>query len=157
MEQTSTLGISLGVRSLGIAVLRNGCLVDWQMKSFSDAMSQQKLHVITGTVLKIVKGYGVASVVLKLPLALDTHPTLIALKRHLLKALAARSIIVHCYTLADIKASLGVAVCNKQELAAAIVTLYPELRFVYHREKGLKNRYYIKLFEAVAVLSIHRT
>ncbi len=33
--------------------------------------------------------------------------------------------------------------------------LYPELSFQYRKEMGNKNKYYVKLFEAVGVATIH--
>lgn len=149
------LGISLGSRSIGIALMRNGKLVDWQVKSFTDAMNEQKLHFIAGSLMKVVREHGVASVVLKLPLAYEVHINIVTLKKHLLKAFNAKDITVECCTLRDIKTALSKTVCNKQELATCMVALYPELRFVYLQEQKARNCYYLKLFEAVAALHIH--
>lgn len=159
MQQHATLGISLGSRSIGIAVMRNERLIDWQIKSFADAMNEQKLHIITGSILKLIRDNDIASLVLKLPLSLELHANLVALKKHLLKTCAAKGIAVTCYTLSYIKAFVGERVCNKQDLATCMVTLYPELRFVYMKEQHARNSYYLKLFEAVAALHvyIHRT
>jgi len=157
MHGHAILGISLGSRSLGIAVMRNGKLLDWQVKSFAEAMAPQKLHMITGAVMRVVKEYDVGSVSIKLPVAFEMHTNLVALKRHLFKVLAAWSIPIHSYPLSDIKRALGDAVCNKEQLATCIATLYPELRFVYLKEQQARNPYYRKLFEAVAVLHIRIT
>lgn len=155
MLQHSILGISLGSRSIGIAVMRNERLIDWQIKSFADAMNEQKLHIITGSIVRLIRDNDIASLVLKLPLSLELHANLVALKKHLLKTCASKGIAVTSYTLSDIKALVGEGVCNKQELAACMVTQYPELRFVYMKEQHARNSYYLKLFEAVAVLHIH--
>ncbi|MBL7738904.1 MAG: hypothetical protein JNK14_06760 [Chitinophagaceae bacterium] len=39
----------------------------------------------------------------------------------------------------------------KQAMMHTLATQFPELTYVYHKERRNKTRYYIKLFEAVAV------
>ena len=44
---------------------------------------------------------------------------------------------------------------TKKEVMRVLAVQYPELTFYYHKEKRNKNKYYIKLFEAVAVATLH--
>ena len=155
MEHDISLGISLGSRFLGLAIMHNQELIDWQVRSFSDAMSEQKIHMICGAILRIVTSYGITLIVLKEPLALDIHDNLLALKRHLLKLLNDRDIPVHCLSLAQIKERLQPGITNKQQLATCVTSLYPQLRFIYLKEQQIKNPYYLKIFEAVAALHVY--
>lgn len=44
---------------------------------------------------------------------------------------------------------------TRNALMKRLVMLYPELEMYYNRELSNKNKYYIKLFEAVAVGAYH--
>ena len=44
------LGISPSTRSLGIAVMRNGDLVDWKTKTFPGKFSKEKVKSIVGVI-----------------------------------------------------------------------------------------------------------
>ena len=149
------LGISIGTRSIGTAVIRKGHLLDWQVKSYKGKMNQQKLHMISGSVLKLFRNYCCNEVVIKVPDKAHTYGNIVLLKKHLTKYFNTRNIQIHYYTLSDIKASLQVPVGNKQDLLQWAVERYIELQIVYRKEMSNKNSYYIKLFEAVAVLHIH--
>lgn len=150
----SIIGISLGTRTMGVAIMRNRHLLDWQIKTFKGVMNQQKLYMISGAILKLIKDYDAKEITIKMPHKADTHKNITTLNRHLTNILTAHNIAMHYYTLEDIKAALGVG--NKQELLTwATNGKYKELRFVYAKEQTSKNSYHIKLFEAVAALHTH--
>ncbi|MCW3108360.1 MAG: hypothetical protein JWQ09_2866, partial [Segetibacter sp.] len=44
---------------------------------------------------------------------------------------------------------------NKKEMMRNICNQYPELSSYYRKEVNNKTKYYVKLFEAVAVATIH--
>jgi hypothetical protein len=46
---------------------------------------------------------------------------------------------------------------TKKEMMLSLVQLYPELQYYYVKEKRNKNKYYIKLFEAVAAATVQHT
>lgn len=110
------IGISLGTRSIGIVVIRKGQLVNWQVKSFREKMNQQKLHMISGAVLKFIRENNSNTVILKMPHRDHTYATISLLKKHLLKSLITHGISVHVYSLSDIKAGLDISIFNKQDL-----------------------------------------
>lgn len=149
------LGISIGTRSVGIAIFRKKQLVDWQVKSFKGKMNEQKPYMISGAILKLLREYECNEVVLRVPNKAHCYKNIILLKKHLSKSIANRKIPIHCYSLVDIKKGLDVSIRNKKELLDWAVNRYIQLRFVYEKEQKNKNSYYIKLFEAVAVLHIH--
>jgi hypothetical protein len=151
----SIIGISIGTRSIGIALIRNGQLLDWQVKSFKGKMNQQKLYMISGAVLKLTREYHSAEVVFRMPDKSQIYTNITLLKKHLTKALTAHKVAIHFYSLADIKSALGPTVCNKQKLLEWGADTYRQLKVIYLKEQKNKNSYYIKIFEAVAVLHIH--
>jgi RNase H-fold protein (predicted Holliday junction resolvase) len=151
----SIIGISIGTRSIGIAVIRKGQLLDWQMKSFKGRMNQQKLYMISGAVLKLMREYNSSEVVFKMPDKSQAYTNIALLKKHLTKSLTAHKDSIYFYSLSDIKSSLDVSIRNKQRLLEWGASNYRQLKIVYLKELKNKNSYYIKLFEAVAVLHIH--
>jgi hypothetical protein len=44
---------------------------------------------------------------------------------------------------------------TKKALMQALTIQYPQLTLCYHKELRNKNKYYIKVFEAVAVAALH--
>lgn len=149
------LGISIGTRSVGIAVFRKGHLVEWQVKSFKGKMNEQKPYMISGAILKLVREYDCKEVVIRMPNKAHNYENVILLKKHLSKSLTNRRIPIYWYSLSDIKEGLDISICNKQELLDWTANNYTQLRLVYAKEKKNKNSYYVKLFEAVAALHIH--
>lgn len=154
MAHTIT-GISIGTRTIGIAVISNGTLVDWQVKSFKGTMNQQKLHMISGAILKLIHRYDCTEAVFKLPNKAQSYISITMLKKHLMKALTRHNISLHFYYLCDIKSKIHPQICNKHQLTTWAVTHYTELRFIYLKQQRLRNPYYMKIFEAVIVLHIH--
>ena len=104
------LGISIGTRSIGIAVIRRGHLLDWQVKSFKGKMNQQKLYMISGAVLKLIRENSSKEVILKMPHKSHIYTNVELLKKHLTKSLATHKIPVHTYSLSDIKTALDVSI-----------------------------------------------
>lgn len=151
----STIGISIGTRTIGIAVISNNHLVDWQVKSFKGKMNQQKLYMISGALLSLIAQYDCTEAVFKLPDKPQSYINIIVLKKHLVKAFTRRTISLHFYCLSDIKSRIHPPIHNKQQLTTWAVAHYKELRFVHFKQKRSKTSYYSKLFEAVSVLHIH--
>ncbi len=152
----NTIGISIGTRTAGIVIVRGGHLIDWQVKSFKGKMNEQKLHMISGAIMKLLKEYDIKEVAMKIPHKAQSHTNVALLKKHLLKTIGSHNIPIHCYSLCDLKSSLHVSVSNKQELLEWGVGRFKELRFVYAKELKNKNSgYYIKIFEATAAVYIH--
>lgn len=154
MDQ-SIIGISIGTRSIGIALIRERQLLDWQVKSFKGKMNQQKLYMISGAVLNLMRKYNSTEVVFKMPDRSQVYENVALLKKHLTKSLMSHNVVIYFYSLTDIKTALGVSIYNKQKLLEWGAGTYKQLKVTYVKELKNKNSYYIKLFEAVAVLHIH--
>lgn len=149
------IGISLGTRTTGIVIVRGGHLIDWQVKSFKGKMNRQKLFMISGAVIKLLQEYDTTEIIMKIPDKAYSYTNVVSLKKHLEKVFASRKIPIHCYTLTDIKTSLGVSISNKEQLLDWGAKQFKELRRVYAIEQRNANPYYIKLFEALAAIFIH--
>ncbi|OQP64753.1 hypothetical protein A3860_18515 [Niastella vici] len=151
----NSIGISIGTRSIGVAVFEKGHLLEWQVKSFKEKMSTEKLRMISDSVLKLMKDYGCTEVIFKTPYECQTYTNLAMLKKHLVKTLTTCNYSVHFYSISEIKAALGDSIKNKQKLIEWGARTYKQLGAAYEKERKIKNCYYTKLFEAVAVLHVH--
>jgi len=154
-KNITILGISIGTRSIGIAVFRNNELIDWYIKSFRQMWSSKKLTAILDFLEQLI---------------IDNNPTTIALKTLQLdvesksteKIMNGLSVIakqhgvtVRRYTLRQLKQfHLKTSAATRARLIEHIVQEYSCVSNEYHKEQKIKNHYYLKMFEAIAVGSM---
>ena len=155
MAAHRVLGISLGTRKMGVAVLKRTSIFDCRMKTFNEVWSEKKLQAIIRIVEKHITKYRPTEVTIKVPSITLEDLTVSELLCEIEKLLEARAIPLHSYTLADLKMGW----CrnyraNKKQLMKCILEKYPELRAMYDKEMQGRVKYYEKLFEAVAVAAL---
>lgn len=145
------LGISLGSRLSGVAVLDNGRLVAWNTHSFKDAWSEQKAGEIAGVYERYVRTHSVTAVVIKVPPLSHFTDTLFAILERMQEFVVTHGCMVQIRTQKDVKAELP-DIRNKKDLMLHAVATYPELSGVRERELASRNKkYHTKMFEAVIV------
>lgn len=142
------LGVSVGTRRNGIAVIKDDELHAAQVHTLNDRWSNHKCAALIALYHKYVRDYRVRLVIVKTPK--PSHFTL-ALKQ-LIRALDAyvkkQGCLVEYTTIQQMKAQEP-AIKNKRELGQVVAERYPILVHEFHRELKLKQPYYTKLFEAV--------
>lgn len=147
---TTILGISPGTRTMGLAIVRNGVLVDWRTQTFPGKWSLQKQEHITAALRKVIEEHQVEIVAMKM-----IHPSLrsaafLSLTREIKNLLGQLQVSLDCYTIDNLK-----EYCeynekgNKQILIEYIKHRYPELFHECTKEEKNENVYYIKMLEAV--------
>ena len=147
-----TIGISPGSRHIGIAVINNSELITWRVHTFKGISSSSKQAAITSTLQKLFASYKIKAVTVKIP---DVFPESVFFSQVL------GIINILCeqkgkkakyYTLSHIKRhhSSNEKV-TKAALIAFLTNKYPELRREYKKEQQNRTRYYVRVFEAVAV------
>jgi hypothetical protein len=144
------LGISIGTKSSGIAILDNGKLVAWNTLSFRNVWSERKAERIVSKYDAYLKKHRVKAVVLKIPPF--THHTEAILT--LIKKVQALVVYHGCMVQYSIKAELKQAlpeVRNTKDLISHTATLYPVLVPEQIQELANRNSYHTKMFEAVIV------
>ena len=145
MEKMHTvLGISLGTRQIGIAVIRNGHLLDWRTKSYPEKWSKGKVEKILSAIEMMIIHQAISCISCKVPdkPVDEVNQLLQELKK---KAAEFRNDFNLC-TLSDLKNKTE----NKNELMKDIVSKHPELLSMLKKEERNKHTYYSKMFEAVA-------
>lgn len=147
------LGISIGTRSNGIAVLNGNELEAAQVHSLNERWSKGKIVAIIAIYDKYTRKYSIDKIIVKSPKS--SHFTL-ALKQ-LIKAIDAyvkqQGCLVEYTTIEKIKAAEP-TIKNRRHIREFVVAKYPEL--IHEMRKDIKNKqpYYMKLFEATIVADI---
>jgi len=146
----TTLGISLGTRTIGFAVLQEQKLYDWGIKSFKEKWSNQKLRKIIKALECIIEENEVNHISIKVPKEYETYHSLQILHRALCKNFVDQAISVYTSSLNSIK--LWYSIENrspKSSLEKYIAIHYP----VLSSRSDLSNdgkKYYMKIYEALA-------
>ena len=154
--ETTILGLSFSTRMLGLAVFQSNTLIDYSLKLHKEIWSPQKLDSVLTSLASCVESYTINDIALSIPNGYhqtkDFNELLIAIKSFA----EDRRIQVTEYTAKDLYERFGNPVKRTSNaLMKRLVMLYPELSMYYDRELLNKNKYYIKLFEAIAVGAYH--
>jgi len=150
------LGISTNTRLLGLALIKQGRLVDYSIHLHKSSWSPSKANMIVTSLEPCVRQYCIKSVVLSIPYA---HHQTEAFK-HLISCIRQYFEAKHIPLFTTTPEALHSLYPQgkkktKKAFMEAITLMYPQLSFCYHKELRNKNKYYIKLFEAVAVATLH--
>lgn len=146
--KTTTIGISVGTRSIGIAVLNKNELIDWRIMGFPEYWSKHKCAFIANTIKKYLDEYEPQKIAIKAPAQPQQSKQLRGLVTTLSTLIKKKQLPLYCYTLLDLKECFRCS--NKEMLMLTITNHFPELAHTYKKVVRLKNGYYNKIFEAVA-------
>jgi len=145
----NVLGISLGTRTVGLAVFYKGKLSDWRMKTFYDKWSDVKCTAILGMIEKMVLRNGSSAIAIKTPIPELCSENI----RRLLEGVQAlslkhRTTFLHC-TIHDLKARYSPEYrVHKDIFISTMLERYPRLAGIYEKKKR-HGSYYDKIFEAI--------
>ncbi|MBI5021146.1 MAG: hypothetical protein HZB59_06905 [Ignavibacteriales bacterium] len=148
----TTIGINLGSRYVGTAVIIGTELREWRLRVIRGKTYIEKFQRLTSILSRLVDSYSPTSVTLKKFHSSRSSPMLDRLQLEAKAYLQENGITVHEYTLDQIKAWLlpGKRV-SKAKLAEFIVAQYPILFEEWGREKLLRRPYHMVVFESVAL------
>jgi RNase H-fold protein (predicted Holliday junction resolvase) len=144
------LGISIGTRTSGIAILKSGRLVAWNTISFKNEWSERKAEKIVSKYDSYLKKHKVTLLVLKIPPLTHQSEALLSLLKKLQKIISYHGCMVEYKTKQEIKHALP-EIRNTKQLMNHVVSLYPVLTPEYQQELANRNSYHAKMFEAVLV------
>jgi RNase H-fold protein (predicted Holliday junction resolvase) len=151
------LGISPGTRVIGLAVLRNGELVEWKVKSFKETWSKDKRKAILSTISRLCEYHSVKILVLKKINPLKSSPQLDKLLVAIIQQAERERIKVVQYSLEDLDYDMRTGKKQtKDSISENVVTKHPQLRLAYVREQNNRKEYYTKMFEAIAMAERYR-
>ncbi len=152
---TIVLGLSIGTRKIGTALMTNAHLDCARVWEFPGRWNEQKLKKIISKIHRKLQKYHVGAIAIKVPT--PTHHTeglkvLIATAKEYCKQ---NNISWHVCTIKELK-SFGrdIESKNKRDLITALAKKYPQLYFKAKKELHNRNRHHTKMFEAVAAAEL---
>lgn len=148
----SVIGVSLGTRIAGIAVMKRRELLVYKVKTFKGVWSKKKQNEILKLFDKLYNHYDVKCLTVKIVSPLHSSEPVDELTSCLINRAKDSGIKVITYPLHEIKKSIGIN--KKQSLSEYIAGKYIELRKEYEQEQNSFNTYYTRMFEAIAVAGI---
>ncbi len=150
----SILGISLKVKHLGLAVLTDGELIEFRVRTFYGVWTPEKRRDILRTIRKMDERHEVSAIVVKTPKPTHCSRRILNLMRGIEKFAKDHGIKLTLCTITELtKQYSGKERCTKQTLIQAILQKYPhhkKLAELYAKERSNRNSYHVKIFEAIA-------
>ena len=144
------LGISIGTRITGIAIISDTELIVWQSHSFPSVWSKAKMDQIINRYEKYIKVYKVTMVVIKIPRLSHHNKAIESLLANLRLLVSFHGCLMDYTTLNELKAKLPQAQ-NSSDIQEYTLNQYPVLLPEYSRERVNKKPYHHKMFEAVLI------
>jgi hypothetical protein len=148
------LGISLKTKHLGLAVLYDGELADFRVRTFYGAWTVEKRGDMLRTIRKTVDRYGIAAIVLKAPQSFHCSNSILDILRDIERLAEQSGIKLSICTIDTLtKRYSGNGRGTRRTLIEAIVAKYPDSRQLarlYEKERNNRNAYHVKIFEAIA-------
>jgi hypothetical protein len=148
----ATLGISTNTRLLGMAIIHRDKLVDYKIHLHKLPWSASKAQKIITRLEPCVRRYCIKKIALSIPH--EYHQT--NAYKLLMEEICTHFKEAGISIVREAPSALY-ALCQagqkktKKALMSSLATRFPEIRYCYHKELRNKTKYYIKLFEAVAV------
>ena len=144
------LGISLGTKSSGIAILDNGNLAAWNTLSFKNEWSHRKANRIVSRYDAYLRKHKATVVVLKIPPLTHHTDAILSLIKRIQQMVVFHGCMVEYTTKNDIKQAIP-GIRNTHDIMEYASNLYPVLHPAFEQEKLNRNRYHARMFEAVIV------
>jgi len=148
----ATLGISTNTRLLGIAIINQHGLAEYSIRLHKSSWSASKANMIVTSLEPCVRRYCIKRVVLSIPHAHHQTNQFKHLISRICAYFEAKQIPVYTQTPETLYTFCSPEQKKtKKAIMLSLVHQFPALRYYYIKEIRNKNKYYIKLFEAVAV------
>jgi hypothetical protein len=154
MEPTVILGLSINARMQGLAIISGNNLIDYHIQLRKEAWNPDKREMILASLQPWLGRYSIKQIALSIPYETQTSSQ----TKELLEAIASfcseKKIRIASYP-PNALYHFFEECKTKKEIMKTLAMKYPELLFHYHKEMRNKNKYYVKLFEAAGVATIH--
>ncbi len=152
----AVLGLSTNTRLLGLAIIKRGVLAEYGIRLFKTSWSPSKATRIITSLEPCVREHCIKKVVLSIPHGYHQTDGFKALHLRLCRYFERKGIPVICVSPEHV-----LSLCldgdkkGKKALMKSLCDKFPELLYCHRKELRNKNKYYIKLFEAVAAATLH--
>ena len=141
---------------LGLAVISGGIILEYQIKLRKEPWNTSKQDMIIASLAPWCTSFPITNVALSIPYAHKTSTQTKALLESIKTYFTERKITLCPYPAQALQGLCQEASgATKKEVMKALAEQYPELGQYYLKEVENKNKYYVKLFEAVGVATLH--
>jgi len=155
IESRAVLGLSIGTRKIGAAVIKNNHLECARVFVFAGRWSEIKLQRMLRKIKYKVYKYHIDSFSLKIPPSSHHTIGLKALIKAIKEYCKDRDITLHICTFKELKAHrMAEEIKNKKMLVQALGNKYPQLYFKAKKEQANRNMHHTRMFEAVAAAEL---
>jgi hypothetical protein len=154
-KNQGVLGLSIGTRKIGTALITNAHLDCARVWVFPGRWNDKKLHKMLHKLNRKVHKYHITSITIKVPSA--THHTigLKALIAAIKEYCKDNAIWLHVCTIKELKGhGYAEGRKNKKILVQTLGDKYPRLYHKAQKEQVNRNQHYTKMFEAVAAAEL---
>jgi hypothetical protein len=150
------LGISFSTRMVGLAVLESTTLIEYSVKFYKEKWSSAKMETILTSLTSAVKNYNISHIVLSIPPVYFHRKPLEEFWVEIVAHINTLRLPYTMYRLAALQYLIGSEERMTRKLLMEVLTgMYPELGFYAKIERRSKNKYYYKMFEAVAAATLY--
>jgi hypothetical protein len=151
-----TLGISSNTRLVGMSIINEGKLREYSIRAYKSSWSTAKATKIIASLEACVSRYSVNTVVLSIPPKVDQTKEFKLLWKRIKRQLKKKDIPLVEAPPATLLALVPEGELKvKRSLIEALANHFPELRYYYQKVLESNRKYYIKMFEAIAVAAVH--
>ena len=152
----AVLGLSVNTRMLGLAIIAGNLLIDYHIQLRKEPWTLQKRELILTSLQPWCASYNINSIALSIAHEKQTSTQTKELLESIKSFFRERKINLCTYPPKALHSFYPeVKTKTKKEMMREVALKYPELSHLYRKEMSNENKYYIKLFEAVAVATIH--
>ena len=156
MEPKVILGLSMNTRMLGLAIISGNHLMDYHIQLRKETWTLRKKELIVASLVPWCESYSIKNIALSTSYEKQTSTQTKELFESLKSHCSKKKINIFSYHAKTLHQFCEEAKTKaKKEIMKMLALKYPELSYYYQKEMRNKNKYYIKLFEAVGVATIH--
>lgn len=146
------LAINPGSKYVGIAVFAGHELIDWRVRVIKGKWSATKLQRIILLVHSFIDRYQPDVLAIKRLHRSRGSANLKQLVSRIKQLSKRKRLRIYQFSIKELENFFSPQQrINKAELAAILTSRYPELLSEFNKEQSNKNRYHIRMFEAVAL------
>ena len=143
------LGISLGTRLIGIAVIRDDRLLHWQVRKFKGQWSPKRSEKILTFIAQFIRQHEIQAVAVKVPTKGYLSHGLIDLSAELGMYASIANLDMRSFRIHDLKKFFAKKSLNRKEMMHSICERFPFLETTYQKELSNRKAYHVKMFEAI--------
>lgn len=150
------LGLSANTRMVALAVMRGKTLEHYHTSLYKGAWTDKKKDQILTRLQSLITDYNITEIALAVPYEIHTTEHIESLLESFTTYFKTQNIAICSYYQEAFHLFCEEGQPKtKKVMMETISQLYPELQRAYQKELRNKNKYYRRLFEAVALAHIH--